>query len=353
MGKRRILIFTICFLLLLLAAFFSNYKLQKSDVQPEKISLRQDLPLDKISSKLDFAVSFIIKEYKQNEIFETFICSEDSSNCKMVPFSFFISEAILNSILEIKQNDMLDEIIKKEVVRTLSCQNEHLLWDFYCKKSSQEEFYYPDLDSTSLASWFLFSQKTEHRLDEIKEQMRKTQFHNGALLTFLRDFQPQPHAMNQDPVANANALVLLSEEIPSVCEFVNKNFDKSIYYTDAVVVFYMLSKAYSKGAKCIKPALSALHKKIKSSDLLKDDAPMHLSMFVTALIKSGGDIDEGELGSAAELLLDNTKELPFREHFFQTGLNKKRDFYYSPAFSAAVYAEALTNIKNYYSEASE
>ena len=319
----------------------------------KKISLRQDLPLDKISSKLDSAVSFIIKEYKQNEIFETFICSEDSSNCKMVPFSFFISEAILNSILEIEQNDMLDEIIKKEVERTLSCQNEHSLWwDFYCKKSSQEEFYYPDLDSTSLASWLLFSQKTEHRLEEIKEQIRKTQFHNGALLTFLRDFQPQPHAMNQDPVANANALVLLSEEIPSVCEFINKNFDKSIYYTDEIVVFYMLSKAYSRGVKCIKPALTALHKKINSSDLLKkDDIPMHLSMFVTALIKSG-DIDEGELGSAAELLLDNTKELPFREHFFRTGLNKKRDFYYSPAFTAAVYAEALTNINNYYSSES-
>lgn len=339
---KKICIFVIsaiCCLLIVSALFFYHDK-------PQKI----DLPQDKISLKLDSAVSFIVKEYEQNKIFRTFLCKEDPSDCEPVQFSFFISAAIINSIIEIEQNDMLDEILKKEAERTLNCQNEHLMWDFYCKKSSKENFYYPDLDSTALASWFLSSQNVEHHLAEIREQIRKTQFYNGGLLTFLRNFQPPPHAMNQDPVASANALVLLAEEIPSVCDYINSNFDKSIYYTDDVVVFYMLSKVYSRGAKCIKPALDTLYGKIKSSDLLKkDDAPMHLAMFVTALIKSD-DIEKKVLNNAVTLLLENSSVLPFREHFFRTGLNAKRDFYYSPAFSAAVYAEALTNIKSYYSE---
>lgn len=341
MGKKICIVamFVVCFFLIISVLFFYNNKLQKID-----------LSQNKISSELDSAVSFIIKEYEQNEIFGTFLCKEDLFDCKPSQFSFFISEAILNSILEIERNEMLDEILKKEVERTSSCQNEQLFWDFYCKNDPNEEFYYPDLDSTALASWFLSSQNIEHRLSEIKNQIKKTQFYNGALLTFLRDFQPPPHAMNQDPVANANALVLLSEEIPSVCEYINNNFDKSIYYTDDVVLFYMLSKAYSRGAKCLSPALGKLYKRIKSSDLLKKNKhPMHLAMFVTALIKFD-NTDIKVLNVAIKSLFETEWDLPFREHFFRTGLNKKRDFYYSPAFSAAVYAEALTNIKSYLSK---
>ena len=308
---------------------------------------QKNISPDMISQKLDYSVSFIVEEYDRNKIFETFLCKDDHSECKHQRSSLFISATILNSVLELERNEQLDRIIEKETERTLFCQNEQLLWDFYCKKSSEEKYYYPDLDSTSMASWFLSSRNIGHHLDEIREQIRKTQFHNGALLTFLRDFQPPPHSMNQDPVANANALVLLSEEIPSVCEFINSNFDRSIYYTDDVVVFYMLSKAYSRGAKCIKPALAALYDRIRAADLLKKEAaPMHLSMLVTALMKYDG-AERELLDGAIKSLLENTKELPFKEYFFRTGLNMKLDFYYSPAFSAAVYAEALTNIKSY------
>jgi len=302
---------------------------------------------DTLSSRLDSAIAFIAEEYEKKKVFETYLCDAEHSDCSRHKFSLFISAAILNSMLELERNEKLDRILKKETERVLNCQDEHLLWDFYCKKNSGETHYYPDLDSTALASWLLSSQNAEHHLGEIRELVRKTQFYNGALLTFLRDFQPPPHAMNRDPVANANALLLLSEEIPSVCEYINKNYDKSIYYTDDVVVFYMLSKAYDRGVKCVKPALNELYTRIERSDLLSaDDSPMHLAMFVTAALKSGDIIDRNVLDQAVKRLLKNRRELPFQEYFFRTGLNRDLDFYYSPAFSAAVYAEALTNIKS-------
>ena len=331
----------ICVFAVVLVIFFNRGRQHDKILLTGRISSEQD-----ISASLDFSFSFIAEEYERQKSFETFLCDEAISDCGGTVFSLFISTAVLNIIQESERSD-IDSIKKREVQRTLHCQDDHFLWDFYCiKHYKQGKHYYPDLDSTSLASWFLSSQKVEHNLEKIREQIRKTQLHDGALLTFLRDFQPPPHAMNQDPVANANALVLLSEEIPSVCGFINRNFDKSVYYTDDVVVFYMLSKAYSKGVKCIKPALDELYRRIKSSDLLKkNDMPMHLAMFVTALMEV--DCDDGKvLDAAIKQLLENEWYFPFKEPFFRTGLNQKRDFYYSPAFSAAVYAEALTNIKS-------
>ena len=61
--------------------------------------------------------------------------------------------------------------------------------------------------------------------------------------------------------------MILDKEIPSVCNFVNGNFEKSLYYEDDIVVFYMLSKAYKRGTKCIRPALKNLYEKLKKSVL--------------------------------------------------------------------------------------
>ena len=337
-----VVISVICVLAIVFIIFSSRNRKPRNELLTNRILSESDL-----SASLDFSVSFIAREYGRKKFFETFLCNKDISDCgENTVFSLFMSIAILNIIQDIERDD-LGDIVKHETVRTRSCQNEHFMWDFYCMIKGKDVHYYPDLDTTSLTSWFLSSRKIEHHLEELREQVRKTQFHKGALLTFLRDFQPPPHAMNQDPVVNANALVLLSEEIPSVCEFINKNYEKSIYYTDDVVVFYMLAKAYSRGVKCIEPALEGLYKKIRSSDLLKkNDAPMHISMFVTALTKWNSGNDE-MLDAAIKSLLENEWEFPFEEPFFRTGLNMKRDFYYSPAFSAAVYAEALTNIKSY------
>lgn len=324
-----------------LAAIFIFVKESREEDLPEE--LKQEL-----SSKLDSSVTFIAGEYEKQKLFKLYMCREDHSKCVSSAFSTFTSVVTLLAMHDVN-NEIFESIIGRETERILNCQNEHLLWDFYCKKSSDEEFYFPDLDSTSMASWFLSLKNIGHHLDKIRAQIRKTQFHNGALLTFLRDFQPpQPLAMDRDPVANANALVLLGEEIPSVCEYVNSNFDKSMYYTDDVVVFYMLSKVYDRGVKCVKPALNRLYTRIVQSKLLDtNDSPMHHAMFVTAVMKSG-DVERKVLNRAVKLLLENRKELPFKEYFFRTGLNKDMDFYYSPAFSAAVYAEALANIKSYY-----
>lgn len=338
--KNKILALFFVLLSVALAAIFIFVKESREEDLPEE--LKQEL-----SSKLDSSVTFIAGEYEKQKLFDLYMCSEDHSKCVSSAFSTFTSVETLLSMHDVN-NEIFESIIGKETERILNCQNEHLLWDFYCKKSSDEEFYYPDLDSTSMASWFLSLKNIGHHLGEIRDLVRKTQFHNGALLTFLRDFQPPPHAMDRDPVANANALLLLSEEVPSVCEYVNNNFDKSIYYTDDVVVFYMLSKAYDRGVKCVKPALDRLYTRIvQSKSLETNDLPMHLAMFVTAVMKSG-DVDRKVLGQAIKKLLESRKELPFKEYFFRTGLNKDMDFYYSPAFSAAVYAEALANIKSYY-----
>ena len=94
---------------------------------------QKNISPDIISQKVDYSVSFIVEEYERNKIFETFLCKDDHSECKHQRSSLFISATILNSVLELERNEQLDRIIEKETERTLFCQNEQLLWDFYCK----------------------------------------------------------------------------------------------------------------------------------------------------------------------------------------------------------------------------
>lgn len=294
------------------------------------------------------SIDFMEKELEKNGM-TTYICTSNFSDCAGLKNSIFM-KALIFSLLKEIDSEKFSFFIKQGINEILDCQGEHFLWDFSGTHSTDIGSYFPDLDTTFLSVAFLTSQGIEFHLQEIKEEILKTQLENGILLTYLRDFQPPySHTMNVDPVVNANALALLGKEIPSVCDFINKNYGKSVYYKDEAVVFYMLSKAYLKGVTCAKPAINKLYNKLKKSDLLKSrHRPLHLSMFITASLKT--QKERVSIDKAIKTLFAEDHILPFREHFFSYDFPRKHTYFYSPLFSAAVYAEALTNIKSYLSE---
>lgn len=309
----------------------------------------EEKPLSITESEITASYDFIEQELQKNGI-QIFLCKKDFNDCRGMRYSPFIASMICEILRELNPVQFSD-FLKNETQKLSQFQGEHFFWDFNHIKNAKEDFYFPDLDTTSLTAYFLMQQNVEIYLEKIREQIEETQFQNGVLLTFLRDFQPPGESkFNHDPVVNANTLVILDKEIPSVCNFVNGNFEKSLYYEDDIVVFYMLSKAYKRGIKCIRPALKNLYEKLKKSGVIESkDSPLHLSMFISACFNSE-IVEKKVMEKTMNTLFLKTEPLPFKENWFHSGLKQEYDYYFSPAFSAAVYAEALTNIKSYLSE---
>lgn len=310
----------------------------------------EEMPsLSIVDSEIAASYNFIEQELQKNGI-QLFMCKKSFDDCRGMRYSPFVASMICETLYELNPIRFGD-FLKNETQKLSQFQGEHFFWDFNHIKNPKENFYFPDLDTTSLTSYFLMQQNVEFHLDKIRKQIYETQFQDGVLLTFLRDFQPPADSkFNSDPVVNANTLVILDKEIPSVCDFVNGNFEKSLYYEDDIVIFYMLSKAYKRGVKCIRPALKNLYEKLKKSDFIESkDSPLHLSMFVSACFNSEM-IEEKVVEKTTKSLFSENRSLPFKESWFHSGLKQEYDCYFSPAFSAAVYAEALTNIKSYLSE---
>lgn len=334
-------IFYVALVISILISFFVIFSSTKEDIA--KIP-----SLNSVENELVKSIKFLEKESKKNG-FTTWICTQNFSDCANLKNSIFMKALIFSLLAEI-DSEKFSLYLKHGVNEILDCQGEHFLWDFSGTHYKDTGSYFPDLDTTSLCAIFLTSQGVDFHIHEIKEEIFKNQFENGILLTYLRDFQPPySHKMNIDPVVNANALILLGQEIPSVCDFINKNYDKSAYYKDDAVVFYMLSKAYSRGVTCVRPSIDKLYNKLKKSDLLKScNTPLHLSMFITASLKTKQN--SVTIDKAIGTLFADNHILPFQEHFFSYDFPRKHTYFYSPAFSAAVYAEALLNIKSYLTE---
>lgn len=305
--------------------------------------------LSQVENELAVSYNFIEQDLQKNGI-QLFMCKKSFDDCRGMRYSPFVASMICEILRELNPVKFGD-FLKNESLKLSEYQGEHFFWDFNHVKNAKEDFYFPDLDTTSLTSYFLMQQNIEIHLEKIREQIEETQFQDGVLLTFLRDFQPPgENQFNFDPVVNANTLVVLGKEIPSVCDFVNGNFEKSLYYEDDIVIFYMLSKAYKRGVKCIRPALKNLYEKLKKSDFIESkDSPLHASMFVSACFNSEM-VEEKVVEKTTKSLFSENRSLPFKESWFHSGLKQEYDYYFSPAFSAAVYAEALTNIKSYLSE---
>lgn len=292
-----------------------------------------------VSGKLEKAFAYI----SSNEAFLTFRCREDFSDCRRLVNSIFIKALILQILSEIGE-EYFSPVIQNGISEILKRQSEYFLWDFSGQTDPLRHHFFPDLDTTSLSAYFLTSQGVDFHFEEIRETILKKQLEDGVFLTYLREFQPPRSAnfMNKDAVVNANVLAVLGEDIPSVCDYINDSFDKSAYYKDDAVIFYMLAKAYSRGCKCIRPALDKLYEKVKNSDVYS--APMHLSMFITGCFLYE-NTEKPVLEKAIGALLAKEPEFPFKENFFSYDNPDKRTSFYNPVFSVAVYAEALTKIK--------
>jgi len=150
-------------------------------------------------------------------------------------------------------------------------------------------------------------------------------------------------------VVNANTMMFLNEELPQSCAFISK-FVKdggvSSYYPDEIVLFYMLSRPYYNGVKCLRTALNDLSLRLRNKYIKDDDikinSVMKLSLFTTALI-SAGDVEKEIIRMLLYNLLQirNSDEVWKSEFFFHGG-DKNTDFYYGSAqLSALFYAEAL------------
>ncbi len=314
-----------------------------SKVSSEEHSLSRGKNEAAISSGLDNAFAYI----SSNTKFPTFRCTEDLSDCFRLKNSAFFKASVLQILSEIDE-EYFSSIIKKGVSEILAMQSEYFLWDFSGQTDSSRPHFFPDLDTTSLSAYFLTLRGVDFHFKEIKETILNKQIEDGVFLTYLREFQPPlSNSMNKDAIVNANVLVLLGEEIPSVCEYINDNFDKSLYYKDDAAIFYMLAKAYSRGCNCIKPSVDKLYDKLKVSDVYS--STMHLSMFITGCFLSD-KIEKPIMEKAIGSLLAKEQKPPFKETFFSYQNPDRHNFFYNFVFSAAVYAEALTKIKAYLTE---
>ena len=323
-----------CIALFIIVFMFSD---EKMALASRSLSEKNEL----VRFELDETLAYILKADRIS-----FRCTDDFSDCRRLRKSVFFNALILQILSEIGEKSF-QSIIQNGIQELLEDQSEYFFWNFSGGPSTSVHFF-PDLDTSSLSAYFLDAQGADFHLQEIKESILGTQFENGAFLTYLRGFQPPlSNSMNIDPVVNANVLVILEKEIPSVCTFINDNFDKSIYYQDDAAMFYMLAKAYSRGCGCIKPSVDRLYEKLKKSNVYS--SKMHLSMFVIGCFLSK-NTEKQIIEKAIEFLLENEEKPPFKESFFSYENTDGYISFYNPTFSAAVYAEALTNIKSYLSK---
>jgi hypothetical protein len=190
----------------------------------------------------------------------------------------FATGLLLYSISEIKDS-RVEKIKKKAVDFLLSEKEEGGVWRFWTSRN--KKFIIPDLDDISVISFALKREGVE--FEDNLPLIRKNRNEKKLFLTWLAREEERKKVTwwidkiykiyelakrDIDGVVNANVLIYLGENDPSVCSFLNQlvKTDQpfSIHYPSKLAFFYTLAKAYKNKITCLEKSREKIVKSVLS-----------------------------------------------------------------------------------------
>jgi hypothetical protein len=151
---------------------------------------------------------------------------------------------------------------------------------------------------------------------------------------------------------NANVLLFLKEEIPSVCSYLNAAIvsdEPSVYYLGKPALYYMYGRAYRFGIRCIEPSGKKIIERLLQ--LQRSDGSFG-SVEGTALglntLRDFGYRDAPVERAARYLLSKQNADGSWDDEYFfkESAFCKECHYWRSRALSSALAIEALLKLRS-------
>lgn len=225
----------------------------------KKTALNHDLLQKRIVAGLSFLKD---KQYDYGE-FKVFASAEPDMQRNYYPdSSVFATTFVLYSLSFCPENQT-----KGMVKKGLSfLKNEMIysgIWKFF--SSRNRNIVKPDLDDTACVSFILKKYKIPY--PENKEVFYNNRNSKGLFYTWLLNKSDRRNDV--DCAVNANILLYLRDrqQTMATCDWLNdlivssKDENCSIYYPDRLVLYYLVSRAWYNGVKCLQPSVNSIIKR--------------------------------------------------------------------------------------------
>jgi hypothetical protein len=174
--------------------------------------------------------------------------------------------------------------------------------------------------------------------------------HTGRLFAWMiRNEFPN----ETDLAVNANVLLYLKEQIPSVCTYLNGAIaanEPSVYYLDAPSVYYMYGRAFIHGIRCIEPSGKIIVERLLK--MQRPDGswgtPQKTALALNALQDfdyRGEPLDHG----TSELLSTQRNDGSWEDEYFfkESAFCKDCHYWRSAALTSALAVESLRKYRGY------
>lgn len=214
-----------------------------------------------INHSIDKAIGFLYENQLNNGAFKIFACfHENLEQCTSnASSSVFVTASITYSLLNLKGNEIVDEITSRTLEFLINSQRSGGLWGVY--RYGNDTQVTPDSDDTSIVSavLMLFNKSFDENLGTYS----KYRDDGNLIYLWMNDDTRGRNLI--DCEVNSNVLFyfgIRKKQDKNICDFVNDKIRTS-YYTCCVYcenrnneknplpLFYMVARAYKHGNPCL------------------------------------------------------------------------------------------------------
>jgi hypothetical protein len=208
----------------------------------------------------------------------------ESNSC--LASSPYITTFVLNSISFVEKSHLVHEIVDKSVRFLSASMEKHGTWRFYSENNRKTIYrngnfttinmgIVPDLDDTACASYSLMSNKVI--FPDNHELLYRYRTPEGSFKTWIIDEKDLIRKNDYIPPlnsvccgVNANILMYLGDNLKTekTSDYINriilydKEAEGNCYFPDIMVLYYLITRAYSKGVSSLESSRKAIASKI-------------------------------------------------------------------------------------------
>jgi hypothetical protein len=248
----------------------------------------ENIDISFLDAAMQKGVIFLHSQQLSYGEFDTKISSESSmenSNSSLAS-SPYITTFILHSISFLKKSFLVSEIIDKSIKFLFEDMDKYGIWRFY-PENNRKIIYrdgkfikfdmriVPDLDDTACASYSL---KSNHiYFPDNSELFYKYKTVEGTFQTWFIDDEKLLRKQDYIPPfnniccgVNANVLMYLGDNLNTkkTSNYINeviifdKELENSSYFPNVIILYYLISRAYSKGVYSLELSRDRINEKI-------------------------------------------------------------------------------------------
>ncbi len=234
---KKVLLIVLIFLLVIVALLIKIYIFNPLENVPT---------LERINNSISKGIDFLYENQLDYGEFKTYICDDKDLEECLFDSSPFVTTFVLYFFNNM-EGEKVEIMTEKALDFLLNEQEEGGIWRYWSSRNDKKIS--PDLDDISTISFILKTNGID--IDDNYQLIKENVNDDNLFFTWLYSGKERNDV---DCVVNANVLLYLGENNPSVCSYINEAIKSdescSVYYLGKLSFFYMVSRAFENNITC-------------------------------------------------------------------------------------------------------